>query len=288
MEAQIDEALKGGDFYSAHQIILSVSQRKLKAQKIKDAKQVLITGATKLADAKQLMSTLDIANRLLNIVTEDASWKEDDYKCLCDMAHRIWTMDHEAAGHFVDSVVKQAENSAKFLTSFTQALIEDPLSKWEDFVNFAVLSGEPSLFSSENLVNKATFSTDIPFLIIQLLNGKNFAASTPLLSHLSPGQEVGVEDAAGSLPQALRNSDELSNLVQLLFVMAQRKGAPKSMFLEIKQHYAKILQDSPELTTLLTVFELVFWPSAVPKRQAQVNPMASMLQNLLSGVNEGM
>ena len=106
MEAQIDEALKGGDFYSAHQIILSVSQRKLKAKKIKDAKQVLIAGATKLADAKQLMSTLDVANKLLDIITEDASWKEDDYKCLCDIAHRIWTMDHDTAEQFVDSVVK--------------------------------------------------------------------------------------------------------------------------------------------------------------------------------------
>lgn len=106
MEAQIDEALRGGDFYSAHQIILSVSQRKLKAKKIKDAKQVLIAGATKLADARQLMSTLDVANNLLDIINDDASWKEDDYKCLCDIAHRIWVMDHGTGEHFVDSVVK--------------------------------------------------------------------------------------------------------------------------------------------------------------------------------------
>lgn len=162
------------------------------------------------------------------------------------------------------------------------------MSKWDDFVDFAVSSGEPSLFSSESLVKKVTSCTDIPFLIIQLLNGKNFAASTPLLSRLSPGQDVGVEDAAGSLPQSLRNSDELSNLVQLLFVMAQRKGVPRSMFLDTKQHYATILQDNPELTNLLTVFESVFWPSAVPKKQTPVNPMASMLQNLLSGANGGM
>ena len=101
--------------------------------------------------------------------------------------------------------------------------------------------GEPSLFSSESLVKKATSCTDIPFLIIQLLNGKNFAASTPLLSRLSPGQEVGVEDAAGSLPQSLRNSDELSNLVQLLFVMAQRKGVPKK---HVSGHKAALCNDS--------------------------------------------
>ena len=70
MEAQIDEALKGEDFYSAHQLILSVSQRKLKAQKSKDAKHVLITGAAKLADVRQLMSTFDIANKLLDIIAK--------------------------------------------------------------------------------------------------------------------------------------------------------------------------------------------------------------------------
>lgn len=155
-------------------------------------------------------------------------------------------------------------------------------------MDFAVSSGEPSLFSSESLVKKATSCTAIPFLIIQLLNGRNFAASTPLLSRLPPGQEVGVGDAAGSLPQSLRSSDELSNLVQLLFVMAQRKGVPRGMFLDTKQHYERLLQDNPELTNMLTVFESVFWPSAVPRKQAPVNPMASMLQNLLSGTNGGM
>lgn len=106
MEAQIDEALKGGDFYSAHQIILSVSQRKLKAKRVNDAKQVLIAGATKLADSKQLMSTLDVANKLLDIISEDATWKEGDYKCLSDVAHKIWTMDHDTASNFVDSIVR--------------------------------------------------------------------------------------------------------------------------------------------------------------------------------------
>ena len=86
--------------------------------------------------------------------------------------------------------------------------------------------------------------------------------------------------------KALRNSDELGNLVQLLFVMAQRKGVPKSMFVDMKQHYAKILQDNPEFESLLTVFESVFWQSAIPKRQQQVNPMANMLQSLLSGAND--
>ena len=230
------------------------------------------------------MSTLDVANKLLDIISEEAKWGEEDYECLCDAAYKLWTMDHDAAGKFVGSVTKHAESFTKFLTEFTRALINDASSRWDDFIEFAILSGEPSLFASEDLAGKAASDTDIPSAIIRLLSVKNFAAASALLPRLPPGQDVNVEDAAGSLPQSLKCSDELSNLVQLLFVMAQRKGVPKSMFSETKQHYAKVIHDNPGISSLLTAFESVYWPAAIPRRQQPDNPMASMLQNLLSGV----
>ena len=158
-----------------------MSQRKLKAQKINDAKQVLITGIAKLASANQLMSTLDVANKLLDIISEDAKWDEEDYKCLCDAAYKLWVMDHGTAENFVASVAKHAEDSTKFLTEFHPSTHQRcHSSRWEDFVEFAILSGEPSLFSSENLVKKAASGTSIPSLMIRLLSVKNFAAASAL------------------------------------------------------------------------------------------------------------
>ena len=83
---------------------------------------------------------------------------------------------------------------------------------------------------------------------------------------------MNVEDAAGSLPESLRSSDELSNLVQLLFVMAQRKGVPKSMFLEAKQHYARILQDNPGISASLTAFESCVLASCCSQKTATGQP----------------
>lgn len=97
MEAQIDDALSRADFYTVHQLTLSIAQRKVKAKRFHEAKKSLLDGIYKLCSARQLMSAYDVAQKLLDVVDQEGSWKAEDYGVLVEATILLWKLDAEHA-----------------------------------------------------------------------------------------------------------------------------------------------------------------------------------------------
>lgn len=295
MEAQIDDALSRADFYTVHQLTLSMSQRKVKAKRFHEAKKSLLDGMHKLCSARQLMSAYDVARALLDVVELVGSWKPEDYGMLVEATILLWKLDVEHAvwRNFAGAIAKASENSAGFLCRLSEAFTNEPDSRWSDFSDIVVAAADASVFSPK-LVEKLKAS-DSPdreafCVVLELLVEKKFAPASAFIKRLNESEtltEVAISDTACSIPQAIKIHAEhgLVNLAQLLFLLAQRKGVPLTSLSEIKKHYKDVIA-GPRIDNLLSQYEASFWQST-RRAQPQANPMASMLESLLGSSSLG-
>ena len=70
---KIKTCVDDGNFYEAHQMLVSVSQRFLKQKKTQEAIDMLQQGVLTMLNAKQWSSALDLAERLITGLGNQAS-----------------------------------------------------------------------------------------------------------------------------------------------------------------------------------------------------------------------
>lgn len=264
MESQIQDALKQGEHYSAHQLILSISQRKLKANKPEEAINLLVDGSCALAKEGQALSAAEIALRLIEVLKQE-DLLEKHLEEIVKVAMGLWSVNREVSLQFIDASGKELGDQAQELARrLALALIARTDTKWADFSEFLGASADLSLLSDSSLLERKSDNPvqDGSLLALELVCHRNFAGAKALLDNLKT------------------NSPVLS-VVRLLFHLAQRRNPPRDILIEIRRNYRQCIESDARLSRLITIYEAI----VCPQKQAPVknaNPMADMLQSLLS------
>lgn len=112
IDSLIISSLEHGDYYAAHQRILSISQRKIKSQNIEDARTVLMEGLSKLLEHQQTMSALDLCKKLIET--------QPDPIILADYVYKFYSINPELSDELISkSVQVEIKNLNLFLTNYT-------------------------------------------------------------------------------------------------------------------------------------------------------------------------
>ena len=78
--SKINTCVEEGNYYEAHQMIVSVSQRFLKQKKIQEALDLLQNGVSIMVRAQQWTSALDLVERMLTCFGNEIT---DDFRGIC-------------------------------------------------------------------------------------------------------------------------------------------------------------------------------------------------------------
>ncbi len=70
---KIKVCIEEGNYYEAHQMLVSVSQRLVKQKKNQEALDILQQGILTMLNAKEWASALDLAERLISFLGNDGS-----------------------------------------------------------------------------------------------------------------------------------------------------------------------------------------------------------------------
>jgi hypothetical protein len=111
--------------------------------------------------------------------------------------------------------------------------------------------------------------------------------------HYATVSFTSVDDSAGTLPSFLSFVEEtqgssnlaLLNFAQLIFSLCQRKSPSKTLFVQLMERFK--LSADEEISRLVAWLIKVYCPAPRTNPQANMNPLASMFQNMFSGGTPG-
>lgn len=157
--------------------------------------------------------------------------------------------------------------------------------------NILLTSNDINMYiNGSNLFYPAMSFTDCTRLCLISIVYKNFALAASLISYLlsqdnnTENLNIEISNSSVSIPKFIRlSSAPILNFIQILFLLAQRKGIPKALYLQIKEWYSKEFQDKQLLVSPLLKLEGVIWPVKQPTRDAAIgNIFSSILRHTIS------
>lgn len=310
MEAKLNEAISAQDWYSAHQLLLSLAQRHQRARRFSQSKKLLASGLKDMCPVGNekawppLATTIDIAEKYVEVYEAtpvDESLEIEESCVVFSVILAACDADKEAdekhTGVWADVSGKLAAKNPSLVDPFYDILLSStvPLD-WKTSWAVEHLSGQKEAWSSmaesitrNNLPCDALVCTTVMHLLAQKAFGSASTFLKTILSQLKEQKNgqitfTPIDDATGNLPSFLCFLDSsteqvsLLNAAQLFFLLAQRKSPAKSHFNALRERF-KLNEELSQLSDLLS---RVYSPQ--PKRaQEPMNPLASMFQNMFSG-----
>lgn len=311
MEAKLQDAIATQDWYSAHQLLISLGQRHQRARRYAESKALLSSGLTDMCPTGKpwppLATVADIALKYVEVYVaaagadnDNADGKKDEEQSVavfqvllqaCDVAKRE-EGDEKHTEVWADVSSRLLAVTPELSAPLLQVLLAASVpADWKmswcvehsagDREAWARLA--PLLATEQELVLLGT---------LHLLAQKAFGSASALLSGAITALKESrpslvatpMDDATGSLPSFLcwlQDEDlRLVNAAQILFTISQRRSPPKILFTSVRDRFN--LQD--EAAQLIDVLQRVYSPQ--PKKPAgadAMNPLASMFQSMFSG-----
>lgn len=322
MENKLEEAIATKDWYSAHQLLLSLAQRHQRAKRLEAAKKLLVKGINGMCpegdDVKStwppLASIVDIAEKYIEISEQDATAEHDNtekeayvkvFSSLLLACDSVKGTDDKHAGVWMDVSSKLLALRSEYSDALLEALFKSPIETgWK--LNWCVenvpakkevFTTISSTFFLDSVID-STLAREATVSVMQLLCVKAFGSAANLLKgvldnlkakHSATVAFTSVDDSAGSLPSFLsfvEESQGSANLALLNFsqlVFALCQRKSPSKALFVQLMERFKLSSDEEMSRLVAWLIKVYCPAPRANPQANMNPLASMFQNMFSG-----
>lgn len=275
MESKLEEAINTNEFYSAHQLLISQSQRNQRSGNINKSKDILSTGIVKLSKSSQLPSPIlyDLFKKYVEIlerICSDSFQKPEELEELFNQAverlELILAKDdivswEELFGRIYNIFTLKSSNLTLLLLKYKP---KDQIISW-------FLSHHPNnqecfeILAKSNSNDKESGEITqkvIIELIVKLILMNCFGSANSFLQSLDSKNRSNSGWYASSC----------------LLALAQRQLPPKDLMSSWEEKYGHLISKD-----LLDGFKNHIWP---PKRNMQniaANPLASLLQNMMMG-----
>lgn len=276
MEGRVKSALSSGDFYTAHQTIISQCQRLERSGKIDEARSFAARGVQLLSDFKAPDKSFeDVVSKYHELLEKYLQLNDGVYlkeeiqntiRCAATIGSSSWHSVATSASRDIDANI--------LLVPLIDELVKDQ-AEAHDFFIFAAssfpqceglfsnphfVSGETVLSVTAMLLAKKCFSTCNTWLqAIKVASFPKYCSNMELL------------DCAGSLPW---------NVSRLLVELLRKMSPPKDIY----SHIVSISKRSFGQQTVSTILALESVYFIVPQHaNPSVNPLASMLQSMMMG-----
>jgi len=319
MEAKLNESIASRDWYTAHQLLISLGQRHQRAKRYEESKSLLSNGLAAMYPTIDgpssgvevgvpLATVADIALKYVEVCEASpsssgsfdqrsvrvfeivlaacASAKESDEK-------------HSSIWSDVSSKLLSSANDESLTAPFFEVILASHCpADWKASWAVENVAGNKDAWPrvAANILKTDVDGELMGEVVMHLLVKKAFASATCFLQTILSGLKAShgsvisfspIDDSTGSLPSFLCLLDSpahpslsLLNAAQIAFVICQRKSPPRILFTSLRDQFK--LQG--ELAELVDVLCRIYSPQ--PKKAAgmdQMNPLASMFQNMFSG-----
>jgi hypothetical protein len=276
MESKLQEAVKGEDWYSAHQIYLALAQKYYRFGRKKDMIGILVDGIVVLSRAKQSNSVVQLVDKLVEYSTPNDF---DDFNfCIDKIFESLWDLDQSLSLKVASVILEKNRKVAKGLYSSALKVGCEEAGRYLLF-----MEEMPATFGDSFLIreNESFFR-----LVVRSLISKDFKlAGEAIKLKLSQtnGIKKPIDDPSATLASFTTITlDEYLNAAQILFMTCQRK-CEKGIYVGLIEQNSWITKIVPD--DWLKSLERVYWPSP-PSRPSQpggippLNQFAQMFQNL--------
>jgi hypothetical protein len=273
MESKLQDAVRGEDWYSAHQIYLALAQKHHRANRKKELMKTLGEGIQVLSKVKQNNSVIQLADKFV----EYSSTCEYDDFCLFieDVYEALWELDQEFCLKFGNSLLEKNRLTCNKLYSGAQKVGSEEAGRYLLFLEEL----PSSLHDSFLIMEDDCFLR----LVVRCLVSKDFKLAGEVikakLNSIGTNKKP-IDDPSGTLASFTAiTPNAFLDLAQLLFMTCQRK-CEKGLYvglIEQNSWATKIIPDD-----WLRCLERVYWPPAPsrPSASPPMNQFAQMFQNL--------
>ena len=276
MEAKLQEAVRGEDWYSAHQIYLALAQKYHRSGKRKDMIGILCDGIESLARAKQTNSVVQLVDKLIEYTSP--SDLDDFGHYTGKIFDALWDLDQPLTLKVANSLLEKNRKVAQDLYSSALKVGCEEAARYLLFIEEVPTSLADSFLIRED----GSFFR----LIVRCLISKDFKLAGEViklkLNQLETNKKP-FDDPSGTLASFTTFTlDEYLNLAQLLFVTCQRR-CEKGVYVGLIEQNPWVLNVVPD--DWLRALEKVYWPPTQSRPGASpgvppLNQFAQMFQNL--------
>lgn len=283
MDKRLSSFIDEGDYYSAHQLLISHSQRLERNGKHLESKKYLVLGIHSLVKAKAPAPTLfDIISKYMAIAAQ-VNTPEGDLE-----AEVIAIL--KAIVGYQDVPVNLANFWADFATfscnvadkkAVCTILLENIPDK-ESVLKVMLQCCSSSLETfaiAANFVNVALFlQTSLNLISMRCIgSASSFKDSFALKNSLEGQPKFDIV-----IFNETREAAKACNLISLLVELVRRRNAPRELYVQLQLQYSALLQEESVKLSWAKIRD-VYWPHLQP--QGQVNPLASLLQSMMMNHN---
>lgn len=302
MDRRLDTFIAEGDYYSAHQLLLSHAQRLERAGKVAAGSEFLLVGIKKLAacSGTPAATLFDIVKKYMSLSSEGSLAEGDNSEAVLEVTRIVlevkpssipgaltdfpiqvatWAIGHGntssvaslllEASHKPNSVILVDEACSLFLSHCA-----GDVELWPLVGHDGELKIEGLLRCSFELLRLRCFASCLRLLSAYITQKSSQLQTVKKHQKFSIYAEEGCREAAAI------------NLVNMLIALLTREAPPRELFVQLQLRYSETLLD--ELKAPWNVLREAYWPSRTSSAHGHSNsasPLAAMLQSLMMGGN---
>lgn len=261
MDKRLQLALRNGDFYAAHQQLLSQVQRLERSSRYEEALDLLVEGLRALTDAP-LATLADVALKLFSIMEQHVGGVNvENLTLLLSVQSRVGANWRATADKAIGSwkvVAGDAEKMVGILEGIDGISDEDVLL-W-------LTSASPLDADLFGRFSQVSFKAKL-VSGLTLIAGQHFKSASRLCLSL----EVRNDETDALVA--------VDNLLILLSELCRVERPSKTLLDKLRGRYGYLFDDDTCADSAWRRVEMAYWPSNTSARSP--NPLASMLQSLL-------
>jgi hypothetical protein len=218
MESKLQDAVKGEDWYSAHQIYSALAQKHHRANRKKDLLKTLSEGIQVLSKAKQENSVIQLADKFVEYFS---TCEYDDFCTYIEEVYEaLWELDEEFCLKFGNSLLGKNRLTCDKLFAAAQKVGSEEAGRYLLF-----LDAVPSSLCDSFLITE-----DDCFLrlVVRCLISRDFKLAGEVikakLNSINANKKP-IDDPSGTLASFTAiTPNEFLDFAQLLFMTCQRKS----------------------------------------------------------------
>ncbi|KAL7752698.1 hypothetical protein RI367_001700 [Sorochytrium milnesiophthora] len=308
---KLQSSLEAGDFYSAHQMYLTVCRRYVKQKKITEAVELLLTGAKLLCSHKQYTSALELGNVIFDTWSEEGVAVSDsnlemvfellaafpgDTKERTELGRAAlkWTSKHgefssgePALHHQLGVMAYEAKQYTQAQQHFLQGNVDSAESLAVVMISRATQEmAEGTFAAGYDRVAGMGLLPVLQYLVTKRIAHAHrfFSTFTKALVELDPSlKATTVPSSVSSTNTVTVYTASVLNLAQLVLYTCQRGGMAGRGYVMLCKEYTqgKIPEGDPAAQLLEKIGEVYF--QLPPRRPQQANILQDLMSSLFGG-----
>lgn len=280
MDKRLQASISASDFYSAHQLLLSHSQRLERAGKVKESTLFLMSGIMSLSNAHAPPATLfDVISKyvmLIPTIEDTSSPLEQDILNVLNVILECSNVPDNLQSYWRDysSFACQHADPKKVFGILLKKNIR-PIEVLE--LSISTVPDQSTIYS---LFGPYISTNDFLCAAWTLLSLKCFGSVCHLKDSFVKSKELGeLSKKVREVALYQENSCEAkaANLVTLLVELLRRANPGRDLYVQLQLRYMDILA-SEDVKKGWNSIRDTFWPQ---RQSGQVNPLASILQSMM-------